>query len=74
MIFPVPTIPFTQKATILCVAKLAKKERNDIQIPTNVPIIFFILDLLQKQFHIFVGACHVCGMGLGYRSEFIPVI
>jgi len=44
MIFSVPITPLRQKVTYLCVANLsAKPERSELQIPTNVPVIFFIL-------------------------------
>jgi len=62
--FSVPTIPLTQKTTKLGVAKLqAKQESIDLSIPTNVPVIFFVLDLFQKLFHIFIGLFHVSDMG-----------
>jgi len=38
IMFPVSTIPRTQKATKLCTAK---QDSND---PTNVPSMFFVLD------------------------------
>jgi len=44
MIFSVPITPLRQKATNLCLANLpAKPEGSELQIPTNVPVIFFIL-------------------------------
>jgi len=47
--FSVPTIAFSQKATKLCVSKLqAKQESDDLEIPTNVPVLFFILNIFQQ--------------------------
>jgi hypothetical protein len=61
--FSEPTIPVTQEVTKLCVAKLqAKQHSNDLATPMNVPVIFFILALFQKQFYIFIGIFHVSGM------------
>jgi hypothetical protein len=64
IVFSVPVISLTQKATKLCVTKLqAKRESTDLYIPTNVPVIFFVLDLFQKWFHIFIRHFRVSGMG-----------
>ena len=54
IMFSGPAIPLTQKATKLCVAKLQ---------PTNVPIMFSIHDLFQKEFHNFLALFHVSSMG-----------
>jgi hypothetical protein len=52
MMFFVPTVPIAQGVTKLCVAKLQTKQHsNDLATPTNIPIIFFKLDLSQKQFN-----------------------
>jgi hypothetical protein len=44
------SVPLTQQATKLCVAKLsAKQDGNELEIPTNVPIVFFfIFDIFRK--------------------------
>jgi len=45
MIFSLPTIPLTKKATELYAVK---QESNDLYIPINFLIILFILDLFQE--------------------------
>jgi len=64
MTFSVPTIPPTQNATKLCVAKPQAQQKNDdLHIPTHLPIVFFTLDLFQKYFCNFTGLFYVSGLG-----------
>jgi hypothetical protein len=63
MMFSVPTIPLTQKASKLRVAKLQAQQHNDdLYIATRLPIVFFILDLFQKYFYNFIGLFYARGL------------
>ena len=71
-IFCVSAIPLTQETTKLCAAKLqAQQENDDLYMPTHLPIVFFILELFQKYFYIFIGLFYVSGLDKSYRWKFI---
>jgi hypothetical protein len=72
MIFSVPTVLLTQKSRKL---SLTRQESNDLQIPTYVPVLFFILDLfLREKFLEFIVAISKVTYFIMLVEEILPFL